>query len=78
MSCEHEGLDDDDLQVLVLRYSEQPESPEWRLVSAFLRLHMCWRCLAELHVDQHPRCQDCPEWDESAEPEGSAAPEARH
>lgn len=68
-------LDDDELEALAMRYSPHPASLEWKLLSAFLRLNTCWHCLSEIEIDEHPRCLDCPDWDESAEPELEAEAE---
>jgi hypothetical protein len=78
-------ITDDEVTALLLRYSEHTDSPEWKLVTAFVRLHTCWHCSAALLIDVHQHCEDCPEYDEDFEPEsgdngsnGGAEPGASH
>jgi len=35
---------------------------EERLLDAYLALTRCWSCKAPLVTDEHPNCQDCPDY----------------
>lgn len=64
-------LSDRELGVLEERWLKNPEALESKLIRAFIAGNQCWHCHADLNLEEHPHCYDCPEWHEGAEEQDS-------